>query len=135
MWFALKPIGLVLVNDPFLIIFTSLFTTFTLPVLFFYQIGYWPWYLVTFGRRNMEWNPCSIYLKKYIMCDRNGLFVAAMKLSTKTSTKFAYLTDAVSLCIGFYVWSAIIFYSKGCSGWFNSCNSVSITYLAVHDDV
>ena len=81
----------------------------------------------------MEWTPCKIALQKCVKYDRDGLFVAAIKSSTKTSMIFLYVTDAVRLCRGFYVWYDILYSSKLCSGRFTSCNSVSITSLYVSD--
>ena len=51
----------------------------------------------------MELAPCNIYLDKCLKCDRDGLFVAEMKSSTKTSAIFVHLTAAVILCLGFSV--------------------------------
>ena len=50
----------------------------------------------------MECTPCNIALEKCVRCDRDGLFVAEMKLSTNTSTRFLYVTAAFRLCLGFF---------------------------------
>ena len=81
----------------------------------------------------MECTPCATSLEKCLRCDRDGLFVAAMKPSTNTPTRFVFVTAAFSLCLGFSVLYAITCSSKGCYGMFNSCNSASITSLAISD--
>ena len=55
------------------------------------------------GEEGMEFIPCNIYLEKCVRCERDGLFVAAMELYTKTSTIFVYITAAFSLCLGLSV--------------------------------
>ena len=81
----------------------------------------------------MEWTPCSIAPDICVRCDRDGLFVAAIKSSTKTSTRFVYVNSDISLCCGISILSDIICSSKGFYGRFISCNSVSMTYLDVSD--
>ena len=90
----------------------------------------WNWVLtLVFG----EWTPFKIANKKCVRCDRDRFFVAAMDSPKNTSTIFAYVTDAVSLCHGVYVWYYTIYSSKGCSSSFTPCNIVLITSLAVSD--
>ena len=51
----------------------------------------------------MECTLCNIYIDKFVTFDRDGLFVAEIKSSTKTSTGFVYVMDAFSLCLGLSV--------------------------------
>ena len=51
----------------------------------------------------MECTSCNISLKKCVRCDRDRLFVALMKSSKKTSTRFVYVAAGFSLCLGLYV--------------------------------
>ena len=49
----------------------------------------------------MEWNPCSIAPKKYVRCDRYGLFVAEMNSLKNNYTRFVYITAFVACDLGF----------------------------------
>ena len=70
------------------------------------------------------------------MCEvwQKGLFVAAMKPYTKTSSRFVYVTATFSLCVGFSFWYAIICSPNRWCHRFTSCNSVLMKSLAVYDN-
>ena len=45
----------------------------------------------------MEWTPCNSSPGKFVGCERDRLFVAAIKSYTKSFTRFVYVTAVVRL--------------------------------------